>query len=223
MCGRFTLWTPAGRLAERFDLSSMPDLKPRYNVAPTQSVAAVRVAAEGGREATLLRWGLVPSWADDPSVGARMINARSETVAEKPSFRTALARRRCLVLADGFYEWQPIGKRKQPWLFRLRDGSPFAFAGLWERWPGRGGEPLESCTVLTTSANDLVKPVHDRMPVILRPESEATWLDVGIKPASVLGLLVPFAASDMTASPVDPRVGNARIDDPSCVEIVTLA
>src|SRR5438067_1776144 len=156
MCGRFTLQTPIPILNQLFDLADGPALQPRYNIAPTQTVAAVRAGAGHQKELVLLRWGLIPSWADDPKIGNRLINARAETAAEKPSFRSAFRHRRCLVLADGFYEWQQIGGKKQPYLFRLRDGAPFAFAGLWEHWE-KGGRALDSCTVLTTGANDLVK------------------------------------------------------------------
>src|SRR5262245_30482692 len=150
MCGRFLMMTSGPALAERFDLSSFPELKPRYNITPSQQVPMVRLGADGGRQLELLRWGLVPSWADDPAIGYRMINARSETVSEKPSFRAAFKHRRCLVLADGFFEWQPRGGKKQPWLFRLKEGEPFAFAGLWERWEKGEGDPLETCTIITT-------------------------------------------------------------------------
>ena len=180
MCGRFTLRTPASAIAEQFSLLEVPDLQPRFNIAPTQPVAVVRVdsplplgEAQGARfaqrELVFLHWGLVPSWADDPKIGNRMINARAETAAEKPSFRTAMRRRRCLIVADGFYEWKTVAKRRQPMFIHLRDGRPFAFAGLWESWEGADHSALESCTILTTSANDLVRPIHDRMPVIIAP------------------------------------------------------
>src|SRR5262245_56836930 len=161
MCGRSTLKTSRQVLAEWFQLSRFPELKPRYNVAPTRDVPVVRAAA-GGREVALLRWGLVPSWADDPGIGNRLINARAEGVDTKPSFRSAFKQRRCLVIADGFFEWQPRKGKKQPWLFQLEGGEPFAFAGLWERWQHGDAEPLETCTLITTEANDLVKPVHNR-------------------------------------------------------------
>src|SRR5438067_9513452 len=157
MCGRFTLTAPREALTSLFPLFDIPDVTPSYNVAPTQAVLAVRVPAGRDKpELAALKWGLVPGWADDPAIGNRLINARAETAAEKPAFRSAFRQRRCLVLADGFYEWQQIGGKKQPYLFRLRDGAPFAFAGLWEHWE-KGGRALDSCTVLTTGANDLVK------------------------------------------------------------------
>ena len=189
MCGRYTLATPVAELSRIFGFPELPNLSPRYNIAPTQDIAAVRLLPEEERrELVLMRWGLVPYWADDPSIGSRMINARSESVAEKPAFRSAFARRRCLVLVDGFYEWQqhgvPKGGKKQPFRIRRRDGQPFAFAGLWESWKGpKGGpaleHPLETATIVTTDANRVLKPLHDRMPVILAPEDYDAWLDSG--------------------------------------------
>ena len=176
MCGRYTLKAPREAIAEAFDLADVPQLLPRYNIAPTQAVPVVRLdRASGEREIALLQWGLIPSWADDPAIGNRLINARAETVAEKPAFRTAFKKRRCLVVADGFYEWKRENG-KTPYYFRLKDSSPFAFAGLWERWE-KGEEPVESCTLLTCEANGVVAPVHGRMPVILKPEDYARWLD----------------------------------------------
>src|SRR5262245_7474343 len=177
MCGRFTLTAPRQALKNLFPLFDFPEVPPNYNVAPTQAVLAVRVPHGQDKPApALLKWGLVPGWADDPAIGNRMINARAETAADKPSFRAAFRKRRCLVLADGFYEWQKVGGKKQPYLIRLRGGEPFAFAGLWEHWE-RDGRAVESCTILTTDANGLVKPLHDRMPVILAPQDFALWLD----------------------------------------------
>ena len=188
MCGRYTLRTPLNVLAQQFlfELGDLPadfELKPRYNIAPTQTVAAVRRLEAGGpRQLALLHWGLIPSWAKDAKLAASTINARGETLAEKPAFRTAFARRRCLVLADGYFEWKAEGKKKLPLLFQLKSGQPFAFAGLWERWRGPAGTPedappLESCTIVTTSANSLSANVHDRMPVILDPADYDLWLD----------------------------------------------
>ena len=220
MCGRYTLTTPAPKLAEHFHLDTVPNLTPRYNIAPTQSVAIVRAAAlAGGRELTLVRWGLVPSWAADPSIGQRMLNARAETVADKLAYRNAFRQRRCLVLADGFYEWQPIAARKkQPYHIRLKDGQPFAFAGFWERWTSPDGSSLESCTIVTTEANDLVRPIHDHMPVILPEEGYAPWLDPAMRDAHNLQTwLKPYLAEAMVAVPVGDAVGNARFDDPQCL------
>lgn len=218
MCGRFTLTAPREALTHLFPLFDLPDVPPSYNVAPTQSVLAVRVPAAGAKpELVALKWGLVPGWADDPAIGNRLINARCETVAEKPAFRSAFRQRRCLVLADGFYEWQKVGRTKQPYLFRLKGGGPFAFAGLWEHWE-RDGHALDSCTVLTTAANELVKPLHERMPLILSPRDFDRWLNP--KPATgpeLQDLLRPYPAEAMSACAVDPRVNNAKHNDAACV------
>jgi putative SOS response-associated peptidase YedK len=213
VCGRFTLTAPAA-LADHFGLANLSCLKPRYNVAPTQPIAALRVGG-GVRALALLRWGLVPPWAADLRDAARLINARAETVADKPAFRAAYRQRRCLVLADGFYEWQPLGKRRQPFHFRRRDGQPFAFAGLWERWQPLVGEPVETCAILTTTANPLVRPVHERMPVILAAADHDEWLDPAR--ADPRHLLTPYPAEEMTAVAVSPWVGNPRNDDLRCL------
>jgi putative SOS response-associated peptidase YedK len=219
MCGRFTLRTSGVVLAEFFGLAEVPPLQPRYNIAPTQPVPVVRMAPEQeGRELVLLRWGLIPSWADDPSIGNRLINARADTVAAKPAFRSAFRRHRCLVVADGFYEWQKLDGKKQPYFIRLRDDRPFAFAGLWEHWD-RGGGPVESCTILTTEANERVGAIHDRMPVILDPRDHDLWLDPDMQdPKQLQPLLGPYPGEAMTAYPVGTLVNNPRNDDPKCVE-----
>jgi putative SOS response-associated peptidase YedK len=216
MCGRFSLFTPAPDLAGLFDLAGFPELAPRYNIAPTQPVAAVR-AAESGRVLVRFRWGLVPACARDARQAP--INARSETVASKPTFRAALKKRRCLVPASNFYEWAAVGGRaKQPYCFRPRDEKPFAFAGLWERWEGPDG-PVESCCILTTTANELVRPVHDRMPVILPAQHWSAWLETQAQDAAALvPLLRPFPSEAMRAYPVGPLVSNPRNDGPAGLE-----
>jgi putative SOS response-associated peptidase YedK len=218
MCGRFVLTAPRQALTKLFPLFDLPDVPPSYNVAPTQAVLAVRVPHGQEQPApALLKWGLVPGWADDPALGNRMINARAETAAEKPAFRSAFRQRRCLVVADGFYEWQKAGGKKQPYLFRLRGGEPFAFAGLWEHWE-KDGLAIDSCTILTTDPNELVKPVHDRMPVILSPHDFDLWLDPKVQKGPELqALLRPFPAEAMTAFPVGLRVNNPRHNDADCV------
>jgi putative SOS response-associated peptidase YedK len=222
MCGRFTLSVSKETIVDFFGLLDVPELTPRYNIAPTQQILAL-TTSDQGRRLGWYRWGLVPSWAADLSIGNRLINARADTVASKPSFRAAFKQRRCLVLADGFFEWQAAGKRKQPYLFRLRTGGPFAFAGLWERWQ-KEGEDVLSCCLITTEANDVVRPVHDRMPVIVPPTLYDRWLAPASKDAANLGeLLRPFAAEEMTATPVGLRVNNPRVDDAGCVEPLTLA
>jgi putative SOS response-associated peptidase YedK len=217
MCGRFAQKSPAKKIAKKFEVEGVPPLAERYNVAPAQAVLAVREAS-AAREAVFLKWGLVPRWAKDPAIGNRLINARSETVTEKPSFREAFTRRRCLVPLDGFYEWSRRGDRKRPFFFHLRDGEPFALAGLWERWEG-GGEPLETCTLLTTEANELLAPHHDRMPVILRPEDYGLWLDAGVRRSDLLRpLFRPYPHEEMGAYGVSLLVNSPSNDDPRCVE-----
>ncbi len=218
MCGRFTLRTPAHALAEAFGVPERPNLAPRYNIAPTQAVAAVR-RADGGRELVMLRWGLIPAWAKDAVIGNRMINARAETVADKPAFRAAFRHRRCLIAADGFYEWRKTGGgAKQPYHIRLESGAPFAIAGLWERWRPPDGEAVESCTLITTAANALLAPIHDRMPVIVGPEDYDAWLDPEPPSAGALtALLRPYPADRMSAFAVSRVVNDPRNDTEACI------
>ena len=222
MCGRYTLSTPVEKLAGEFDISEpLPDLPPSYNVAPSQEVAAIVAGGRGERRLELLRWGLIPAWADDPGIGSRMINARSETAAEKPSFRKAFKERRCLIPADGFYEWQKTNGGKQPYHLKMRDGRLFAFAGLWESWKGDEEGEIRSCTILTTDANDLVGEVHHRMPVILPPKTYDLWLDPAVREAEqLLSVLLSYPTEDMEAYPVSRRVNNPSNDEPGCVESV---
>ena len=219
MCGRFTRTTPIRVLATLFDFTEGPDLAPRYNIAPTQSIAAVRNVAEAPRrELAMLRWGLIPGWADDPKISYSLINARSETAATKPAFRAAFKARRCLILADGFYEWQKQGKHKQPYCLRRQDGKPFAFAGLWERWHPGEEDAVESATILTTSANDAMKPIHERMPVILSPADYPRWLEPKTPRAELESLLVPCPSDELTAFPVSKWVNDPKHDDARCLE-----
>jgi putative SOS response-associated peptidase YedK len=220
MCGRFTLTTDLDRLEERFSFRAA-NLRyvPRYNIAPSQQV--LTVIDDEGRHAELLHWGLIPSWAKDPAIGNRMINARAETLAEKPSFRRALQKRRCLILADGFYEWKKEGKKKAPMFIGLKSHEPFAFAGLWETWKSPEGEPIQSCTIITTEPNTLMTSIHNRMPVILSRDAEAVWLDRTVEDAQkLLPLLVPYAAKVMAAYAVSPLVNSPRNDTPACTEPV---
>ncbi len=224
MCGRFTLTLDGVALQQAFPQFRIPaSLAPRYNIAPTQPVAVV--PNDGQRRVDFFLWGLIPAWAKDPRIGNRLINARAETAAQKPSFRAPFRRRRCLILADGFYEWQraPGGKGpKQPYRILLRDGRPFAFAGLWERWQAPDGSEIYSCTILTTQANPLVAQVHDRMPVILAPEDYDRWLTPGEAAPEVLQpLLRPFPADAMTLYPVSSRVNSPQRDDPDCIRPLT--
>lgn len=217
MCGRYTLSSPSDLLSDLFELEETLELGPRYNIAPSQEAAVVR-STEKGRTLSLLRWGLVPFWAKDPEIGNRMINARSETVQEKPSFRTSFRRKRCLVAATGFYEWQATDGRKQPWYFGLRDGGPFAMAGLWDRWD-KGDSPLESFTILTTEPNELVAQAHRRMPVMLAPASYDAWLDTSNEQTDdLLPLLAPFDADAMEGYPVSTFVNSPANDSPRCIE-----
>jgi putative SOS response-associated peptidase YedK len=205
MCGRFTLRTPPNRLVEEFLLAAPPpELFPRFNIAPTQDVLTIR-NVEGQRLPAMLRWGLVPSWSKDAKGAAKLTNARSESVAEKPSFRTAFKRRRCLIPVDGYYEWKTVGKAKLPHLYEMQDERPFCFAGLWERW-----QDLETCTIITTSANHLAAAVHDRMPVILAPRDREIWLDPAAEANDLLKLLDPYPAGDMKEREVGQAVNNAR-------------
>jgi putative SOS response-associated peptidase YedK len=219
MCGRFLLSTPARELALHFDVE-VPELFPRYNIAPTQPIGIVRLAeGQAQREWATVSWGLVPGWAGDADVGSRLINARAETAADKPSFRTAFRRRRCLVPADGFYEWKPAGRHKQPHLIRPRQGGSFAFAGLWECWHGPGGACLETAAILTTTANEAVQPIHDRMPVLLRPQDYVAWLDPLRQHAGELqSLLRPWLAEGTEIAPVGSWVSNPRHEGPRCLE-----
>ena len=207
MCGRFAFYSPTEAAAALFGVSGSVDVQPRYNIAPTQYVAAIRNGEEEQRELVKLRWGLVPFWAKDPSIGNRMINARAETVAEKPSYRNAYKHRRCLVLADGFYEWRRQGDVKTPYYISLASGQPFALAGLWENWTDKeSGESLQTTTLITTDANDFMAPLHHRMPVILEAATATDWL------AGSPDLLDDVAAitPPLQAWPVDRRVNNAR-------------
>jgi putative SOS response-associated peptidase YedK len=218
VCGRFTLRTPASQLVEVFELLRRPEIVPRYNIAPTQPVAVVRSDGKS-RELSLLRWGLVPSWSKDPRMGPPMINARADTIATKPAFRSAFVRRRCLIPADGFYEWKKEEKgTKQPFFIQLAKEHFFAFAGLWEQWTGAEGPQLESCTIITTEANELLRPLHDRMPVILREEDYAGWLDPKQQDKEILqGFLKPYPSEEMTTYPVSPFVNSPKNDAPQCV------
>jgi len=237
MCGRFTLRSTAQEVAEAFGLLEVPPFAPLFNLAPTQPIAVVRHvpnAGNGARELVWMHWGLVPSWAKDRSMGARMINARAEGAVSKPAYRAAFRRRRGLVVADGFYEWQKVeqtlplgtgktsrrgkgGAKKQPYFFHMNDDRPFAFAGLWETWESPDGSFLDSATILTTDANDLMRPVHDRMPVILAPDNYARWLDPAVEPEEATALLEPYTGDDLTAYPISTYVNSPSHDDSQCI------
>lgn len=207
MCGRYVLKTPAKVLASHFGLDEVIEVVPRYNISPGTDIPTIRHSPEGKRVMHLLRWGLVPHWAKDPSIGAKLSNARGETVAEKPSFRDAFKRRRCLVPADGFYEWKPEGQIKQPYYFSMESGEPFALAGVWESWRAPGGEILRTCCLITTGPNDIMLPVHDRMPVIVSPDDYEMWL--AGESSDALTLIRPYGAEKMQAWAVSKRVSRS--------------
>jgi putative SOS response-associated peptidase YedK len=217
MCGRFAFDATADEAQQSFSGFIFPaDMSPRYNIAPGQPVLALT----GENRADYFKWGLVPSWAKDIKIGNKMINARAETLAEKPAFRNAFKKRRCLIPATGFYEWQkqPDGKTKVPMHIHLLSGQPFAMAGLWETWQSTDGQKIQTCTVITTEPNALMQPIHNRMPVILPPETYATWLDSEEQSADVLNdLLKPYPAVSMTAHPVSTLINNPNNDTPECL------
>ena len=221
MCGRFTLTVEPGQLQEALELGEVPaDLQPRYNIAPSQPVPVVTNPET--RQVELYRWGLIPSWAKDPKIGNRMINARAETLADRPGFRAAFSRRRCLVLADGFYEWRSEGKKKgsgsQPYYFRLASGDPFAFAGLWEVWRSPEDELWHTCTLITCPADDKVAYVHERMPVILSKPEMWQWLDPAADPKELQALLDPYPSEQITMYPIQPLVNSPAIEQPQLIE-----
>ena len=214
MCGRFAFYSPAQATAELFGVSTLLETEPRYNIAPTQYIPAVR-GTDDGRELAMLKWGLVPFWAKDPAIGNRMINARAETVAEKPAYRNAYKHRRCLVLADGFYEWHREGDTKIPYFISLASGEPFAFGGLWERWTSKeNGEVIDSATLITTDANEYLSRVHHRMPLILTPETADRWLSGDNALVDEAHEVTP----PLQAWPVSRRVNNARNEGDDLVE-----
>jgi putative SOS response-associated peptidase YedK len=222
MCGRFTLVTDTEKLMSRFLLQEIPfDLKPRYNIAPGQPIPAI--LADGGRRRIgQLRWGLVPSWAQDEKIGYKMINARAETLQEKPAFRRLFERKRCMIPADGFYEWKQMDRGKQPMHITMRDGALFAFAGLFDTWTAPDGQKLHTCTIITTQPNEVVADIHNRMPVILRQEDEDLWLDRDrFDPELLRSLLVPYESGQMRAYPVPAIVGSPKNDVPECIEEVS--
>jgi putative SOS response-associated peptidase YedK len=220
MCGRFTLAADPSELGDEFEGFEFPKgFAPRYNISPSQPVLAIR--NDGKRQADFLVWGLVPSWAKDASIGSRLINARGETLAEKPAFRGAYKYKRCLIPADGFYEWkaEPGKKIKTPYAIRMKSGRPFAFAGLWDEWHSPDGSVLYSCTIITTAPNQLTAPIHNRMPVILRRHDYTEWLDPLPRPAeSLSGLIRPFPAELLDAYPVSTLVNSPANDAPECIQ-----
>lgn len=222
MCGRFSLTVSPEQISKKFNLSKVPEIQPRYNIAPSQDIATV-VQSKASEETQFqwMRWGLVPHWAKDIKIGYKLINARVETVAEKPAFRSAIKQRRCLILADGFYEWQHQGKQKQPYYFQLESGKLFAFAGLWETWNSPEDEQVISCTILTTAADEVVNPIHERMPIIVPSQYYEMWLDPEItQPQDVLPLVTQGDRASLQAKPVSTMVNNPKCDRAECLESV---
>ena len=225
MCGRYRLSQRKDLLAERFDVEPDDDWEPRYNIAPTQNVPVIRQHPdELKRLGSQMRWGLIPFWAKDPSIGFKMINARAETVATKPAFREAIRKRRCLIPADAFYEWKKNGKVKTPFCITMVDDSIFAFAGIWDSWRNSEGKALETCSIITTTPNALLADIHDRMPVILPDDAYDLWLDPGFQKAdAICDLLKPFDPALMRRYEVSSRVNLVKNDDSACAEPVVRA
>ena len=220
MCGRYVLKREdLEALLRTMGVTDVREFVSRYNIAPSTMIPAIRTGREGTRKAVALQWGLVPHWSKDAKDGARLANARADGVAKKPAFRHAFRNRRCVVPASGFYEWQTIGKGKYPWYFQLKDGQPFVFAGLWESWRSEDGIELQTCSLITTEPNDVVRPLHDRMPVILRDAAIDTWLDPRVtEPEKLEPLLAPTPPELMTATPVSPRVNSVKNEGAECLE-----
>jgi putative SOS response-associated peptidase YedK len=216
MCGRYTLTVDIKTIAEKFGVPATLETSPRYNIAPTQEV--VTVMRNGTSHLALLRWGLIPSWAKDESVGSRMINARAESLAEKPSFKGLLRSKRCLIVADGFYEWKQENGYKTPMYITLKDGEPFAFAGLWDQWKSPDGEQLRSCTIITTEPNEVLAPIHNRMPAILLPGAYEDWLNPDMRDEQALShWLAPYPAEEMTARAVSRQVNDPKREGPELI------
>ena len=217
MCGRFVTNIPADEIAEIFHLGEAPQLEPRYNVSPSQLVPVVRSAGEHNILSPM-KWGLVPSWSKDPSMGSHMINARSETVAEKPAFRHAIKYNRCIIPISGFYEWQAVEHHKQPYFTHLKGHAPMCLAGIWEHWTAPDGSVLETFSILTTSANKLIEPIHERMPVILKPADFNLWLSRNMHdPHELVDIYKPYPVDEMIAYKVSDLVNNPKFDSPSCI------
>jgi putative SOS response-associated peptidase YedK len=223
MCGRYTVTSAPEALRALFRYEEQPNFPPRYNIAPTQPIAIVRLV-DGKRHFALVRWGLLPSWVNDPKAFTLLINARGETAAEKPAFRAAMKRRRCLIPADGFYEWKAGGPHKQPYFIRAKSGGPFAFAGLWESWTGPNGEELETAAIVTTTANRTLAPIHDRMPVIVPPDAFDLWLDcANVDPITASALIAPAPENLLEAYPVTTEVNRTANDNAKLVEPATVS
>jgi putative SOS response-associated peptidase YedK len=224
MCGRYVITSPPAAIRAMFGYPEQPNFPARYNVAPTQPIPIVRMA-DGKRQFALMRWGLIPAWVKDPKTFSLLINARGESVIDKPAFRAAMRRRRCLIPADGFYEWKESGGRKQPYFVRLRKaGTPFAFAGLWETWTGPNGEEMDTAAIVTTKASRTLAAIHDRMPVILPPDAFDLWLNCAhVDATTAAALLLPAREDLLEAYPISPAVNRVANDDARLLEPVTSA
>jgi putative SOS response-associated peptidase YedK len=217
MCGRFVREKSITVIADQFGVDEIStDLEPSYNIAPTQKVAVV--VSDGRKQLISVQWGLIPSWSKDPAIGNKLINARSETITEKASFRNAFKKRRCLIVADGFYEWQRFGQEKRPVYIRLKSGRPFGFAGLYETWKSPEGEDVATCAIITTQANEIMKPIHDRMPVIVARNAEDIWLDAKIGSDVLLEMLKPYPSEEMETWPVSKMVNSPANNSPECIK-----
>jgi putative SOS response-associated peptidase YedK len=223
MCGRFVRKSTIEVIAEEFQVKRVScDLKPSYNIAPGDNLAVI--IDDGANYLIQLRWGLIPSWAKDPSIGNKMINARAETISEKPSFKTAFRKRRCLIVADGFYEWRKDGRVKTPVYVRLKSERPFGFAGLYDSWTSPEGKEISTCTIITTGPNELMKPIHDRMPVIIPKAQEALWLDSSIQDERLLfPVLKPYDSQEMEAYDVSQIVNSPKNNSPECIKPVSVS
>ncbi len=221
MCGRFTLTISGDEIAKCFQVSEVQDGPPRYNIAPSQEILTIVQRLQGQRQLKAMKWGLIPSWSFDVKIGSKLLNARGETVAEKPSFRNAFKHRRCLIIADGFYEWQNPRKNKQPYYIHLKTRQPFAFAGLWEVWNSGQTEEILSCCIITTEANELMKPLHHRMPVILSRDAYSQWLDPNVSNRDILeSFLTPYESDAMSAYQVSQKVNRPTNDHPDCLKAI---
>lgn len=218
MCGRFDLHIPRELLEKIFGTPLLHNIQPHYNIVPSQQVTVIRTSPDGIRSIDSMRWGLIPSWAKDPSIGSRMVNARSETVDVKPAFRNPLKHRRCIIPANGFYEWEEVNGKKKPLYVKMKDDTPMLLAGLWDHWKTPEGNIIESCTILTTPSNELIKPLHDRMPLVLEVASSDLWLDPKVTdPERLKPLFLPYPSDKMDMYPVSEIVNSPKNDTPECI------
>ncbi len=223
MCGRFTQFIPLDIILQHFNLQEAIDLPPRYNIAPTQQIPAIRYVPEKPyRQLTEMRWGLIPHWAKDEKIGYKLLNARGETITKKPAFRVAFKHRRCLLPTSGFYEWEQTEKQKQPFFISMKTEEPFAFAGIWERWENSAGEKIESCAIITTEANAIISKIHHRMPVIIAPGNYDLWLHPDTAQMDLLAMLTPYPPEMFQIYPVSRTVNSPKNETSRCIEQLSL-